>query len=149
MPDSDSCAVLFHVPARGVSRRQLADFAEQLCRTVTKGRTFCSLITGDVELQRLNREFRGKDAATDVLSFPAGHPGGSIGDLAISLDHARVQAKEHGHTIADEIRILMLHGALHLIGLDHECDNGEMARAEKQWRRRLGLPQALIERTSK
>lgn len=151
MPDSDSCVVLFHVPARGISRRELADFADQLRRTVTKGRSFCSLITDNSELQRLNREFRGKDYATDVLSFPAGHSGDTpdgdtIGDLAISFDHARAQAAEHGHTVDAEIRILMLHGALHLTGLDHERDRGEMARAEMRWRKRLGLPAALIER---
>ena len=70
-----------------------------------------------------------------------------LGELAISLDRARAQAAEHGHTLDDELRILMLHGALHLAGFDHEHDQGEMARAESRWRKRLGLPNGLIERS--
>ena len=69
------------------------------------------------------------------------------GDIAISIDRARVQAAEHGHSVADELRILMLHGALHLAGMDHETDSGEMAQAELRWRKRLGLPGGLLERT--
>ena len=69
-----------------------------------------------------------------------------IGDIAISIDRARAQAREFGHTVDDEICILMLHGVLHLKGMDHECDGGDMARAETEWRRKLRLPLALIER---
>jgi probable rRNA maturation factor len=72
---------------------------------------------------------------------------GLLGELAISLDRARAQAAEHGHSLDDELRILMLHGALHLAGFDHEHDHGEMARAESRWRKRLGLPNGLIQRT--
>jgi len=68
------------------------------------------------------------------------------GEIAISLDRAAAQAAEHGHSIDEEVRILMLHGALHLTGMDHETDAGEMARAETRWRKRLGLPCGLIER---
>jgi probable rRNA maturation factor len=102
------------------------------------------LITDDRELRRLNRKFRGKNYATDVLSFPSLEAG--AGEIAISLDRAAEQAAEHGHSLTDEIRILMLHGVLHLTGMDHETDTGEMARAEKRWRKRLGLPSGLIER---
>jgi probable rRNA maturation factor len=70
----------------------------------------------------------------------------SLGDIAISLARARRQAREFGHTTQQEIRVLMLHGVLHLLGLDHESDHGNMARAEKRWRARLGLPNGLIER---
>ena len=147
MADSDRCALLFHVPARGVSRRELAVFADTVRQQVTRGRAFCSLITGDSELQRLNGEFRGKHQATDVLSFPAANRAESLGDLAISWDRAKTQASEHGHTVDEEIRILMLHGALHLMGFDHETDAGEMERAEARWRKRLKLPAGLIERT--
>jgi probable rRNA maturation factor len=113
---------------------------------VAKGRTFDCLIAGDAELRRLNREYRRKDYATDVLSFPAAEPGPFVGDLAISFDRAREQAREFGHSTDDELRILLLHGVLHLLGYDHENDSGRMARAEKRWRARLGLPVGLIER---
>ena len=70
----------------------------------------------------------------------------SLGDIAISLERAHVQAREFGHTVDDEICILMLHGVLHLMGMDHERDAGAMARAEAEWRWKLRLPSALIER---
>jgi probable rRNA maturation factor len=69
-----------------------------------------------------------------------------LGDIAISLGRARAQAREFGHTIEQEVQILMLHGVLHLCGHDHESDSGAMARAEKRWRAKLGLPNGLIER---
>ena len=137
---------------RGASlRRSTERFAKTLEWRVAKGRPFACLITTDSELRRLNREFRGKDAATDVLSFPATEmaepaAGGYLGDLAISLGRARAQAAAFGHTVEREIQILMLHGVLHLLGMDHERDRGRMARAEKQWRARLSLPAGLIER---
>jgi probable rRNA maturation factor len=90
-------------------------------------------------------QFRGKDYATDVLSFPSGRAL-PLGDLAISAARARAQAREFGHTTEDELRILMLHGVLHLLGMDHETDGGRIARAEGRWRRALGLPNGLIER---
>jgi probable rRNA maturation factor len=127
----------------------LARFARKLETTVARGRPFDSLITTDSELRRLNREFRGKDEATDVLSFPAPNPQPPVprlGDLAISAARARAQAREFGHKLEQEIQILMLHGVLHLLGLDHETDSGRMARAEKRWRKRLSLPNGLIER---
>lgn len=146
MSDGDSCLLIFQVPARSVSRRELSGFANELQRHVTNGRSFCALITDDSELRRLNREFRGKDYATDVLSFPAEREEGGLGDLAISWDRAKAQAAEHGHSVADELRILILHGVLHLTGQDHETDTGQMARAEMRWRRRFKLPIGLIER---
>jgi probable rRNA maturation factor len=93
----------------------------------------------------LNGRFRGKDYPTDVLSVPSGTPG-ALGDIAISLQRARAQARQFGHSTETEVRILILHGLLHLRGLDHETDGGGMARAEKRWRTRLGLPGGLIER---
>ena len=97
------------------------------------------LIGTDADLSALNRKFRGKDYATDVLSFPPE-------DLAISFDRAAAQAAELDHSVEIELRILMLHGLLHLAGMDHERDAGSMARAEVRWRKRLGLPCGLIER---
>jgi probable rRNA maturation factor len=104
------------------------------------------LIARDPELRRLNREFLGKDYPTDVLSFPSASQDGFLGEMAISADRAAAQAAEYGHTTNDEIRILMLHGVLHLLGMDHERDRGRMRRAETRWRKTLELPTGLIER---
>ena len=106
------------------------------------------LLTTDSELQRLNRAFRKKNKSTDIISFPtppeiaARH----AGDLAISLETASRQAAEYSHTLADELRILILHGLLHLSGLDHETDTGEMAARELELRVTLNLPAGLIAR---
>jgi probable rRNA maturation factor len=145
MSSPDGSSVTFRRVPADVRPRAIQAFARKLEREVVKGRPFDTLITGDAELNRLNREYRGKDYATDVLSFPA--PGRArLGDLAISAARARAQAREFGHSTETEIRILMLHGLLHLAGMDHETDSGAMARAEKRWRARLGLPNGLIER---
>jgi probable rRNA maturation factor len=108
------------------------------------------LLTTDVKIRRLNREFRGKDKPTDVLSFPAPEAAARevAGDLAVSVPTARRQAEEHGHSLGVELKVLILHGLLHLAGFDHESDNGEMARRERLLRGRLGLPQGLIERAA-
>jgi probable rRNA maturation factor len=119
-------------------------------REVARGRAFDCLITGDAEMRRLNRDFRGKDYPTDVLSFPAAAsafpPAASLGDLAISIQRARAQGRQFGHGAEQEIRILMLHGLLHLLGMDHENGDCRMGRSEKLWRTRLGLACGLIER---
>jgi len=110
------------------------------------------LLTTDAAIRRLNKTFRGKNKATDVLSFPADLIPGlarsqqPAGDLAISVETASKQAREHGHALATEIKILMLHGLLHLVGYDHESDNGQMARREQALRKKLALPLGLIER---
>ena len=126
----------------------LEDFAEVLRRRVLLSREFHCLITGDAELKRLNAQFRGKDVPTDVLSFPSEDEKGYAGDLAISMARARVQAKQFGHSLETEIRVLMLHGALHLKGMDHETDSGQMARTETKWRKELELPAGLVERVN-
>jgi len=149
MSSPDGSTVTFRrVPAE-VRPLALRRFARRLQREVCAGRCFDCLVTTDTELQRLNRDFRGKDYATDVLSFPvvgrASSPP-SLGDIAISHHRARSQARAFGHSSETEIRILMLHGVLHLLGMDHETDRGRMARAEKRWRVRLGLPHGLVER---
>jgi probable rRNA maturation factor len=132
---------------------------------VAQGRPFDCFITGDAELRRLNCEFLGNDYPTDVLSFPGVAPailspvtlrrrtttgdkiaGATLGDIAISFLRARAQARAFGHNTGQEVQILMLHGLLHLLGMDHATDSGRMARAEKRWRARLGLPTGLIER---
>lgn len=111
------------------------------------------LITSSRELRSLNRRFRGLDQATDVLSFPAALPEGAgtedgfAGDIAISADIACRNAQALGHVALVELKILALHGVLHLAGGDHENDSGEMARRERRLRRALRLPDGLIERT--
>ncbi len=110
------------------------------------------LLTTDTEVRRLNRQFRGKNKATDVLSFPAeaipGVPAKDLhaGDIAISINTATRQAAEHGHTLDTEVRVLLLHGLLHLVGMDHETDGGEMRERELALKNELRLPAPLIER---
>ncbi|MFL6352779.1 MAG: rRNA maturation RNase YbeY [Bryobacteraceae bacterium] len=152
MSPVDDCTVLFralpkHLEFSSEQKRTLAAFARSLTRRVVDGRSFTCLITGDAELHRLNSAFLAHNYPTDVLSFPASNSEHSIGDIAISADRAEAQAVEFGHTRIDEIRILMLHGLLHLAGMDHEHDSGEMARAEERWRAELNLPDSLIART--
>ena len=142
-------SLLFRNAPRGLDRKQIRGFAKKLCSAVSPGRTFTVLITNDKELQRLNAAFLGKDYATDVLSFPFEGPGIELGEIAISAQLARIQSKEFSHTVEQEISILMLHGVLHLQGMDHQADRGKMRRAETKWRLELGLPQGLIERTKR
>jgi probable rRNA maturation factor len=147
MPDAEPLVLFRHSPSR--SRRRILDsFAQELRTHVTRGREFRCLLTNNEELQRLNRQFLGKNYPTDVLSFPAQEGSAELGELAISGPRAAAQAREFGHSVDDEIRILMLHGVLHLMGMDHERDRGAMARAEMAWRKKLGLPAGLIERVS-
>jgi probable rRNA maturation factor len=108
-----------------------------------------ALLTTDEGIRGLNRRFRKKNKATDVLSFPVDDASfGSAGDLAISVETAARQAREQGHRLSIELRVLMLHGMLHLAGYDHETDQGEMAKKERRLRAKLGLPQGLIERVT-
>jgi probable rRNA maturation factor len=149
----DRTHLVFRRGISGLRRRALLDFAGVLSDRVARGKQFGCLITNDPELRRLNRDFRGKDQATDVLSFPVGGrsspgrlDGDWLGEIAVSADRAQAQATRFGHSVEDEVRILMLHGVLHLLGMDHERDSGRMARAEKRWQEELALPPALIHR---
>jgi probable rRNA maturation factor len=139
----DDPHLLFRHSSRRVRRTPLRDFLAELVKRVARSRTstcqVTCLISTDAELRRLNRQFRGKNYATDVLSFPPD-------EMAISLDRAAAQAKELGHSLDEELRVLMLHGLLHLCGMDHETDEGQMRRTETRWRKKLGLPSGLIER---
>lgn len=152
MSPLDDCTVLFRaLPPHRLSaeqKRALISFARSLSLRVLEGRSFTCLITGDAELRRLNRTFLAHDYPTDVLSFPVCDSSPSLGEVAISADRAEAQAITFGHPCIDEIRILMLHGVLHLAGMDHDQDAGEMARAERKWRTRLKLPDGLIARAS-
>ena len=143
--------VIFRKRIAGLSRSTLERFVLRAKRAVRLRDTVNVLVTNSQELRSLNRQFRGTDKATDVLSFPS--PPATIhqarriaGDVAISADIARDNANLLEHSLAEEIKILVLHGILHLAGFDHEHDHGEMARKESQLRRRLKLPSSLIER---
>ena len=119
-------------------RAPIETFLTRLEREVL-GREIGVAIVSDSAIRRYNWQYRHMDKATDVLSFEPD-------DLVISAETARRQARRIGHSVEDEIGVLALHGALHLLGHDHERDRGEMARLERRWRRRLGLPLALTER---
>jgi probable rRNA maturation factor len=133
---------------RLASARTLARFLVEAQAVVRLKGEVTVLLTTDAAIRKLNRQFRGKNKATDVLSFPASGIGAEeiAGDLAISVPIALRQAVEQGHSLATEIKVLILHGLLHLAGYDHEADEGKMARREGLLRGRLGLPQGLIER---
>jgi len=135
------------------SARTLAAFLARAQAAVRLRGQVSVLLTTDRRIRRLNRQFRGKNKATDVLSFPAEAgperrgPETMAGDLAVSVETARKQAAGQGHALAVEVKVLLLHGLLHLAGYDHETDAGEMARRERLLRGRLKLPLGLIERT--
>jgi probable rRNA maturation factor len=136
--------------ARGLSKSGMSRFLRTAQTAVGLRGEVDVLLADDRTLRRLNRTFRGKDKATDVLSFPAAEElaGMHAGDLAISLDTAAKQAKEQGHGLRDEVRVLLLHGLLHLEGMDHEVDGGEMAAREGVLRAQLRLPNGLIARVA-
>jgi probable rRNA maturation factor len=134
---------------RALKAPELLAFAER-ARSAAKLRgTVTILISSNEKLRALNRAFRGKDKPTDVLSFPGAEPkvSGHAGDIAISAEIAIDNAKRYGHSPAGEVKILILHGMLHLAGHDHEKDNGQMARLENKLRKHLSLPASLIDRT--
>jgi probable rRNA maturation factor len=145
--------------------RALAAWLARAAPSRARGAVTIGLI-GDRAMRRLNLTHRRVDRATDVLSFPAGgsatrstrrrtlaggrggRPNHSLGDIAIALGLARRQARDAGHSLATELRVLALHGLLHLLGYDHEVDDGRMRRVEDRLRRRAGLPTGLIARSA-
>ncbi len=136
--------------ALGLSRAGLSGFLRRAQAAVQLRGEVAVLLAGDRTLRRLNRDFRGKNKPTDVLSFPAPSEfaAAHAGDIAISLETAQRQAHAHGHTLRDEVRVLLLHGLLHLAGFDHETDTGQMAEREAELRTRLRLPGGLIARAT-
>lgn len=140
--------VIFEPGISGASAHSLN--AAQLQRFARRAQTLARvqgevdiLISSNKRLRDLNRRFRRKNKPTDVLSFP--RPSG--GDIAISAQIALENAQRYGHNLATELKILVLHGMLHLAGYDHEQDNGRMARAENRLRSQLKLPASLIDRS--
>ena len=98
------------------------------------------VLTGDRAIRPLNARYRGKDKATDVLSFPGGEAG--LGDILLSVATAERNARGLGRTLLQELDVLALHGFLHVLGYDHETDDGTMDRLERRLRRRLLAPRA-------
>lgn len=146
--ESTRSLVILKKQVAGLTASALSRFVARACRSTRLRGGVNVLVTTNRKMQALNSRFRKKDAATDVLSFPAApNPGTEIaGDIAISAEMAVRSARRWGHSEVEEIKILALHGILHLAGFDHERDNGEMAREEARLRNTLGLPAALIER---
>jgi len=140
--------VILHKCVPELSELALSRFLSRARRVAGLDAAVDLLLTSSREMKSLNRRFRRKDKATDVLSFPAdGSREKFAGEIAISAEIAAQNAHALGHSAADEVKILALHGVLHLRGYDHERDQGEMARREMELRRQLGLPSGLIERT--
>ena len=148
--DSSCGMIIFRKPVPELTTAALARFVPRARAAAGLRGSVNVLVTSGREMQTLNRRFRGRNQETDVLSFPAA-PGmvkGFAGDIAVSARMAARNAQQLGHSHADEIKILILHGMLHLAGHDHELDNGQMARREAQLRKSLGLPVGLIERNA-
>ena len=142
--------IIFQKRVADLTELALARFLARARRAVGLKGMVNVLLTSSAEMKSLNRRFRGKDKPTDVLSFPA-EPGAQkqfAGEIAISAEIASQNARALGHSPAEEVEILVLHGVLHLRGYDHECDNRQMARREKQLRAKLHLPIGLIERAT-
>lgn len=135
-------------PRRRTSTRGLGAWLKKAAPASARGDVSIAVVS-DRRMRALNRQFRGKDAATDVLSFPATHmPGVTsfLGDIVIAAGVAARQARAAGHTVGTELKILALHGLLHLLGHDHDTDDGAMARTETRLRKKAGLREGLIER---
>ncbi|MGO8733085.1 MAG: rRNA maturation RNase YbeY [Terriglobia bacterium] len=141
-----------------VNSSRLREYVRELRQTLRLGRRDCNVcLVDDREIKRLNSLYRGKNRATDVLSFPwnarPSHASRSaqervalefknfLGDIVISVDTAKRNARQEGHSTLNEIRWLILHGLLHLLGYNHESDQGEMTRLELALRSRLGILQ--------
>lgn len=143
--------------AVSLPKRELSSFLALAAEAAGIKGHISVLLTDDEALRELNRTYRKKDKATDVLSFPAGEPVKAIGrkmelqggDIAISLATAARQAEAFGHDLKTEVKVLLLHGTLHLSGLDHETDRGQMARRERALRKQFDLPLGLIQRSVK
>jgi len=135
--------IILEKPLDDVNEGELARFARRAQKLAGVSGEVAVLITDSRRVRALNRRFRKKDKATDVLSFPSE----TGGDIAISAQIAARNATRYGHPTAEELKILVLHGLLHLAGYDHEADQGEMAAREAVLRRRLKLPASLIDRT--
>lgn len=126
-----------------VDEEDLGRFSAALsCLLRLRPESFTIALVSDRRSAALNRRYRGRSHPTDVLSFSAGRSprnNGSLGDVVISAETARRNARRYRHSLEEEVKLLMVHGVLHLLGYDHETDHGRMNRREHSLRRRLGL----------
>jgi probable rRNA maturation factor len=145
LSDPDSRLRVAIVDAQGRPARVpgLAAWLSRVAPRGARGGLTIALVS-DARIRALNRAFRNKDQVTDVLSFPADPP--HLGDVAIARGRAARQARAQGHPLGTELRVLALHGLLHLLGYDHERDRGRMRRLETRLRKKGGLREGLIER---
>lgn len=162
MPDGDSRSALVIAitdeSGRPIRVTGLSAWLRRVAPARARGVVTIALVD-DEAMRRLNRRFAGKNRATDVLSFPAAEgpsPGGRgaelpqlLGDIVIATGVASRQAAALGHSLNHEMRVLALHGLLHLLGYDHHDDGGRMARVESRLRRKGGLSEGLIERAGR
>ena len=132
-------------PDGGDGARGLGPWLGRIAPASAKGDLSVAIVS-DRRMRALNRQFRGHDKVTDVLSFPS-DARGFMGDIVIASAVAKKQAAAAGHPVQTEIRVLALHGLLHLLGYDHEHDGGKMARLEARLRKKAGLKEGLIERS--
>jgi probable rRNA maturation factor len=130
-----------------VSTRGLASWLAKAAPARARGEVTVALVS-DARMRTLNRSYRNKDYATDVLSFPA-EGSEYLGDIVIASGVAQRQADDAGHSVSTELKVLALHGLLHLLGYDHETDEGEMAKVEARLRKKAGLKEGLISRQSR
>jgi probable rRNA maturation factor len=171
-PDQRSGRARIHVVVSDARGRTISGGLDRWLTNVAPSRARGAVsiaLVSDKRMRELNRRYRGIDRATDVLSFPATNSPqrtrstlrhqpkrdsansasstvAFLGDIAIARGVARQQARDAGHSERSELRVLALHGLLHLLGYDHELDNGTMARVERRLRRKGGLREGLIER---
>ena len=131
---------------RKLNAKQWREFAMQALQAINSTKqTVMVVFVSDAAIKKLNQQFRGKNYATDVLSFPTKAEDfetdnqSHLGEIVISVERAAAQAKENGLTFSNEVEQLILHGLLHLSGYDHETDNGEMSRLELRLRKKLGV----------
>ena len=123
-----------------LTRRDIAAFVRRVLLALRKDEDISDVsiaIVDDEAMKNLNRKFRHKNRTTDVLTFPG--EGAFLGDIVVSIDQARRQALDEKHSVATEVRYLLLHGVLHALGYDHETDNGEMNALELKVRAKVGL----------
>src|ERR671913_787078 len=132
------------VTSGGIRVPGLAGWLQRVAPARARGMLTVAIVP-DSRVHALNRRFRKKNKPTDVLSFPA-EERGYLGDVVIAAGVATRQAQQAGHSLQTELRVLALHGFLHLLGYDHETDDGRMARLERRLRSRGGLREGLIER---
>ena len=131
---------------RRIVKKQWIEFGEKVLQAIGAKRGNATLVfVSDDAIRKLNRQFRGRNYATDVLSFPSDAEAfeaegkANLGDVIISVQRAETQAKANGLNFSNEVEQLILHGLLHLCGYDHETDKGEMNRLELRLRRKLGI----------